>query len=214
MAQMVLLKYEASLEQDAVQRLQRIQKNAETECELISELLELSRIKARRGKIEPVDLHALVCELQGQFASDLEKGRISLRLHGHLPTIRGEKNRLRQVFQNLIDNAIKYIRPDGPRAVTISAAPAENEVVVSVSDTGIGVAEDDLPQLFHVFRRARSALTAKIPGKGVGLASVKSIVENHEGRLWAQSTLGEGTTIYVAFPRQAVVAEPAPSAAR
>jgi signal transduction histidine kinase len=105
------------------------------------------------------------------------------------------------VFQNLIDNAVKYMRDEGPRAIAIGARWAPDEVVLNFKDTGMGIAAEELPQLFHVFRRAKSASMMKIPGKGVGLASVKSIVENYRGRLWAESTPGVGTTFFVAFPR-------------
>jgi signal transduction histidine kinase len=74
-------------------------------------------------------------------------------------------------------------------------------VVISFQDTGMGIAAEELPFLFHVFRRAKNAAVMKIPGKGVGLASVKSIVDNYRGRMWAESKLGEGTTFFMSLPR-------------
>jgi len=115
--------------------------------------------------------------------------------------MRCEKLRARQVFQNLIDNAIKYMRQDGPKEIRISVGTADGETVFSVADTGMGIAPEDVPSLFHVFRRAKNATTMKVPGKGVGLASVKSIIENYNGRLWVQSTPGQGTTFHFALPQ-------------
>lgn len=201
MASMLLIKYQSTLEQDAVQRLERIQKNVEVESELIGELLELSRIKSRREKIESVDLHELVQSIGDQLSNDLETRGINLRLMSHLPVMRGERSRLRQAFQNLIDNAIKYMRDDGPREIRVGMRQEENEYVLYVQDDGMGIAPEDMGQLFHIFRRAKNAAMRKIPGKGVGLASVKSIVENYHGRLWAESTPGEGTTFYIAIPK-------------
>jgi signal transduction histidine kinase len=201
MASMLVLKYKDTLEQEAVQRLERIQKNVEVECELINELLELSRIKTRREKIERVDLHELVEGVAEQFSNDFETRKITFRVPAQLPVMRCEKSRLRQVFQNLVDNAIKYMRPEGPREITVAVTWQGGEVVFAVRDTGMGIAAEDVPQLFHVFRRAKNASIMKIPGKGVGLASVKSIIENYHGRLWVESQQGVGTTFWMGIPR-------------
>lgn len=200
MASMLAIKYADTLEKDALQRLDRIQKNVQVECELINELLELSRIKTRREKIERVDLHDLITAVAEGFSSDLETRGIILRLMTHLPVMRCEKMRMRQVFQNLVDNAIKYMRPDGPKEIRIAAKSGQDELIITFTDTGMGIAQEDLPSLFHVFRRAKNAAAMKIPGKGVGLASVKSIIENYTGRLWAESVQGQGTTFFVAIP--------------
>jgi len=204
MASMLAIKYQATLEKDALQRLDRIQKNVQVECELINELLELSRIKTRREKIERVDLHELITAVSEGFSSDLETRAITLRVLSHLPVMRCEKMRMRQVFQNLVDNAIKYMREDGPKEIKIAChagGGVSNEVIFSVADTGMGIAREDLPGLFHVFRRAKNATVMKVPGKGVGLASVKSIIENYNGRLWVESVQGSGTTFCFAIPR-------------
>ncbi len=200
MASMLALKYQHSLEKDALQRLDRIQKNVQVECELINELLELSRIKSRREKIERLDLHELVAAVIDGFSSDLETRGITLRVMSHLPVMRAEKLRMRQVFQNLIDNAIKYMRDKGPKEIRIRAKWENKNAIFSVEDTGMGIAQEELPHLFHVFRRAKNASVMKVPGKGVGLASVKSIIENYHGRLWAQSVPGTGTTFHFAIP--------------
>ena len=134
------------------------------------------------------------------FSSDFESKKITFRLLSHLPVMRCERLRLRQAFQNLIDNAVKYMREDGPREIVVSLTWQNGEALFAVKDTGMGIASDDIPQLFHVFRRAKNATIMKIPGKGVGLASVKSIIENYHGRLWVESTQGEGTTFLFAIP--------------
>jgi signal transduction histidine kinase len=200
MASMLALKYQHSLEKDALQRLDRIQKNVQVECELINELLELSRIRTRREKIERVDLHDLLDAIVDGFSNDLETRGINLRIMSHLPVMRCEKMRMRQVFQNLIDNSIKYMKPGGEREIRISLRWTGGDAVFSVEDTGMGIAREDLPHLFHVFRRAKNASVMKVPGKGVGLASVKSIVANYNGKLWVESHEGHGTTVFVAIP--------------
>lgn len=201
MASMLAIKYQHSLEKDALQRLDRIQKNVQVESELINELLELSRIKSRREKIDRVDLHELVSGIAEGFSNDLETRGITFRMLSHLPVMRCERIRMRQMFQNLIDNGIKYMGEKEPREICITMRWSEGEAIFSVRDTGMGIAKDDLPHLFHVFRRAKNASVMKVPGKGVGLAYAKSIVENYNGRMWAESTEGEGTTFLFAIPR-------------
>ena len=201
MASMLLIKYKDTLEKDALQRLERIQKNVDVECELISELLELSRIKTRREKIETIDLHELLEQVADQFSSDFETHKISFHVTGRLPVMKCERSRFRQVFQNLIDNAVKYMRADGSREINVALRWEPEDLVISFTDTGIGIAKEEIPHLFHVFRRAKNATIMKIPGKGVGLASVKSIIENYAGKLWVESAQGTGTTFFISLPK-------------
>src|SRR5205085_4930750 len=109
MATMLLMKNREKFDEDIIHRLERIQKNVQVETDLISELLELSRIKTRRQKMETVDLRHMVEELGGMFENDLKSKQIQLIVDTPLPSLSCERARLRQVFQNLIDNAIKYM---------------------------------------------------------------------------------------------------------
>jgi signal transduction histidine kinase len=202
MAALLIMKYQATMEKDALQRLERIQKNVEVECALINELLELSRIKTRREKLENIDLGGLLREVADQFSNDFETREIAFKVIGRLPVMRAEKSRIRQLFQNLIDNAVKYMRNDGPRQIAVNVTQDDSDYIFAVTDTGMGISDEDLPNVFHVFRRAKSASMMNIPGKGVGLASVKSIVDNYNGRIRVESKLGAGTTFYVHLPRQ------------
>ncbi|MGH7214275.1 MAG: sensor histidine kinase [Tepidisphaeraceae bacterium] len=194
MATMLLMKYREKLEEDMVHRLERIQKNVEVETDLISELLELSRIKTRRQKMESVDLHVLIDELTGMFENDLKSRGISLIVDGMLPVLDCERARLRQVFQNLVDNAIKYMG-DGPfKQIHIGCVPGPSEAMFYVQDTGVGIDPEDIDKVFFVFRRGKGQATQNVPGKGVGLASVKSIIETYNGTIWVESKLGQGST--------------------
>jgi two-component system sensor kinase FixL len=124
----------------------------------------------------------------------LKTRNIELRLDVQLPHIHGERVRLRQVFQNLIDNAIKYMGDRPVREVHVGCHGREGEVEFYVRDTGPGIEADDLPKVFQVFRRGKSQAVQGIAGKGVGLASVKSIIETYNGTIWVESQVGEGTT--------------------
>jgi len=207
MASMLLMKHRATFDADVIHRLERIQKNVEVETDLIMELLELSRIKTRRLKIEPVDLHALVEDLRGVFEQDLQSRQITLAIENPLPVVLGERARLRQVFQNLIDNAIKYMG-DGPEhRITIASHPGPDGHEFSITDTGIGIEPDDLDKVFFIFRRGRSQSVQNVAGKGVGLASVKSIIDTYGGSISVQSRPGVGTTFRFSINNQKVIPE-------
>jgi len=195
MASLLLAKHKHEFSEPVIHRLERIQKNVETETELISELLELSRIKTRRQKIELVDVEAIVRDLGGVFEDDLRSKQIQLLQETPLPALIGEKSRLRQVLQNLIDNAIKYMGTQTTvREIRIGCIVRQDEAEFYVRDTGIGIEEGDVSRIFYVFRRGRGAAVSNVVGKGVGLAWVKSIIETYHGTIWVESMYGKGST--------------------
>jgi signal transduction histidine kinase len=194
MTTMLLMKHRDKFDEDIVHRLERIQKNVKMETDLIAELLELSRIKSRRQKMETVDLDVLVRDLTGVFEDDLRRKRINLVQDTPLPKVNGERARLRQVFQNLIDNAIKYMGEGISREIHVGCDVRTGEAQFYVRDTGIGIEAEDLSKVFVVFRRGKNTAAQNVAGKGVGLASVKSIVETYSGTIWVDSTVGQGST--------------------
>jgi signal transduction histidine kinase len=197
MATMLLLKHKDKFNEDIIHRLERIQKNVQVETDLISELLELSRIKTRRQTMEKVDTETIVKDLEGVLEEDLRSRQISVILDTPLPRLTAERMRIRQIFQNLIDNAIKYMGEDRPiREIHVGAMSGEAETKFYVRDTGIGIEPEDIAKVFHIFRRGRGAAVQKVPGKGVGLSSVKSIVEMYSGTIWVESKAGEGSTFF------------------
>ena len=114
-----------------------------------------------------------------------------------LPKVTGDRDLLWLVFYNLLDNALKYTRSGG--TVTIRAGVAQNQIVLQVNDTGIGIPSMDLPYIFDKFYRGVNA-NNETTGTGLGLSIVKSIVENHGGRIWVDSVLEKGTSLTVVLP--------------
>ncbi len=204
MAAMLLIKYRERFDEDIIHRLERIRKNVELETDLIAELLELSRIKTRRQKMEPVDVGAIINDLRDVFENDLKQKQIALIVESGLPTLMCEKARMRQVFQNLIDNSIKYMGDGASREIEISHRITEDGIEFQVRDTGIGIDPEDLPKVFNVFRRGKN--TAEVKGKGVGLASVKSIIETYDGRIGVTSEVGVGSTFRFTIAKRFVPA--------
>src|SRR5436190_13166438 len=204
MAAMLLIKYRERFDEDIIHRLERIRKSVELETDLIAELLELSRIKTRRQKMEPVDVGSIINDLRDVFEDDLKQKQIALIVESGLPTLMCEKARMRQVFQNLIDNSIKYMGDGASKEIEISHRINEDGIEFQVRDTGIGIDPEDLPKVFYIFRRGKN--TADVKGKGVGLASVKSIIETYDGRISVSSEVGQGSTFRFTIAKRFVPA--------
>ena len=182
---------------------------AERMRRLVDDLLMLSRIEQHEharpeGAVELVPVLKSVLDLLQLKARDREVA-LQLRLAPGLPRALGDADELTIVFQNLVDNAIKYTRPR--TAVKIAAGPAgEARVAVTVADEGEGIAASHLPRLTERFYRVDAARSRQLGGTGLGLAIVKHVVNRHRGRLDIQSTPGKGSTFTVVLP---VASEPA-----
>jgi two-component system, OmpR family, sensor histidine kinase SenX3 len=114
-------------------------------------------------------------------------------------SVRGDETLLTSMFTNLVDNAIKYTPPGG--RVEVTGGFEGSEIVIRVSDTGIGIPESKLPRIFERFYRVDKARSKATGGTGLGLSIVKHTAENHGGRVAVESTLGEGSTFTVYLPR-------------
>ena len=199
MATLITMKWRDELPEEVLARLGRIQANVDVETGMIQELLELSRIKTQPESRTFLDFGTLMQELADSFEYELKAQNIHLEVAPGMPRLYVEKNRMRQVFQNLLDNAIKYIGHRPNARIQIQYERRDEMHVFSVADNGPGIPAEDHERIFHVFRRSPSTATAAVTGKGVGLAVVKTVVANYEGRVWVQSAPGNGSTFYVAL---------------
>jgi len=187
---------------DNSQALHAIQENVERIVKLVTGFLDAS--KAESGKMEmkqqPVNLTPLIQNLGQQQMEALRKKNISLNmdLHEHLPDIMGDEAQLERVLWNLVANAIKFTPSGG--TISIGSRVDDGHVSISVNDTGMGIPEDALPQLFTEFRRLKGSET--IEGTGLGLFIVKTIVEAHGGTVHAESKYGDGSKFIVRLPKR------------
>jgi len=115
-----------------------------------------------------------------------------------LPSVEADEKRIQQVVENLLDNAVKY-SPQGGE-IRLRAEVRPGELLVSVSDQGIGIAKEELNKVFDRFYRIQQRKLGQIGGAGLGLAICKSLVEAHGGRIWAESELGKGSTFHFTLP--------------
>src|SRR5262249_43998664 len=128
-----------------------------------------------------------------------EKGlSLSLHLPEHLPDIAADRRRLAEVLQNLIDNAIQYTLHGG--FIEVTALTVDDDIVFTVSDTGIGIPKVDQPRIFERFYRVDVARSREAGGTGLGLAIAKHIVEVHGGRIWVDSEIGQGSQFHFSVP--------------
>ena len=171
--------------------LDRIQANLIHMNDLLTHLLDLSRIGRVVGPIEEIDVTALLMEIQNEQALRLKEIGAEFVVQEPLPIIRADRTRIRQVFANLIDNAIKFKSEE--RLLRIEVGCQKEEFYrFYVADNGIGIPLECQEQIFGPFRQ----LDEKAEGVGMGLCLIRKIVEHHGGRIWMESKEGEGSTFY------------------
>jgi signal transduction histidine kinase len=177
---------------------------------LINEILDLSRLEA--GKLElqdqDVDLSFVVRDALRLVEAQAEKSKIHLSeaMRGDIPLIRGDERRLRQILINLLANAVKFT-PEGGR-VRVSIFRRDAELAIEVSDTGIGMAPEQIPKALEPFGQIESKVSGKYEGTGLGLPLAKRLIELHGGTLTIESKPNAGTRVTVTVPPERIVARP------
>jgi PAS domain S-box-containing protein len=164
---------------------------------LIDDLLAFSRAGRAQLRREPVDLDALVAEIVDECARDAAGRSVSWRIAA-LPVVNGDGALLRQAFVNLLGNALKFTAGREHASIAVAAAAADGEVRICVADNGAGFDMQYADQLFTPFRRLHRADEFK--GNGIGLATVRRIVDRHGGRVWAEGVPGGGARFHLALP--------------
>ena len=169
---------------------------------LVNDLLSLARLESKEANLQlgEIKLRDFLEGVTRDWAKRLagKNLRLELKVPDNFPTLRVDERRLEEVVHNLLDNAVKYSHQNG--RILIQAGAPDQEVVLSVRDEGVGIAANDLPRIFERFYRADRARSRELGGTGLGLSIVKHIAQLHGGRVEAESTLGQGTTIRVILP--------------
>src|SRR5438477_7895684 len=166
---------------------------------LANDLLTLAQLESGSSSLQLSEIDVvqffdgLVRDWKKKFAAKSLKATVDVP--ADFPIIRADETRLREVFDNLLDNAVKYSRNQGE--IRLNAARRGDELLFSVSDSGIGISREDLPRIFERFYRADKARSRELGGTGLGLSIVKHIAQLHGGTVEAESVLGKGTTIRV-----------------
>lgn len=180
------------------QDIEQIKQATEHMQSLLEDLLALSRVGRVVNALESVDLNELVQQAQQHVSGAIIAGDVDVVVIDNLPTVFGDPVRLREVIQNLLENAVKFASPDGQSRVDISAWQDENETGCCVKDNGVGIDPRYHEKIFGLFER----LDNETEGTGIGLALVKRIVEVHGGRIWVESEgVGHGSCFCFVLPK-------------
>jgi len=169
---------------------------------LVDDLLSLTQLESANTELELNQVRVkelfnnLIHDWKEKFAA--KNLKLVVDLPPDLQTIRADETRVQEVLYNLLENAVKYSREGGE--IRLQAARRGSEIVLNVSDDGIGISRDQLPRIFERFYRADKARSREHGGTGLGLAIAKHIAQLHGGRIEAESELGRGTTIRVFLP--------------
>jgi signal transduction histidine kinase len=204
-----IIGYSEMLQEEAQERqqdsfipdLERINAAARHQLELINDILDLSKVDAGKMELELTDFHLpTVIDNALTLVRELATRRdvaLQATTDSRPGTVRADERKIKQVVLNLLSNAIKFT-PEGGR-IDVRALPAEGSVEVSVSDTGIGIAEGDQDAVFEEFRQVGTSL-GRQEGTGLGLALCRKFVELHGGRIWVKSQTGVGSTFTFTIP--------------
>ncbi|MFH0826394.1 MAG: ATP-binding protein [Candidatus Omnitrophota bacterium] len=191
------------LSKDQEKFLDMARRNLKRLTQLVNDLLDLSQLEAGKVRLvrEPCSLEKIIQETLAFLRpwADTKSIGLAPNMRGDLPQIEADANKIIQVLVNLISNAIKFTPANG--TITIEALALEDqEVKVTVQDTGIGIPAQELPKVFERFYQVRSLQREDVKGTGIGLTITKEIVELHGGKIWAESEVGKGTKFNFSLP--------------
>jgi signal transduction histidine kinase len=185
------------LKEDVPEALRFIDSSAKAMDNLINAILKLSRLEQKNFKREKMNTGAVVESVLKSLLFQIEANGTMVCV-GSLPDIEADGVSMEQVFANTITNAVKYLDPTRPGKIEISGQERQDDVLFTIMDNGRGIAEDDMGKVFQIFRRAGKQ---DVPGEGMGLAYVQTIIRRHGGHIWLESEPGVGATFFFTIPK-------------
>ncbi len=189
--------YEASLDDEGRRLLNVVRSNSERMGQLIDDMLHFSRTGRQALKVAPINMAQLARMAFAELQPAIGERNVRFEL-GTLPAALGDASLIRQVFSNLLGNAVKFTRTRSEARIEVSGSSAGGQSLFCVKDNGVGFEMEYAGKLFGVFERLHSG--EAFEGTGIGLAIVKRIVMRHGGRVWAEGRVNEGTAVYFTLP--------------
>ncbi len=184
------------------ERLEKINKHSDSLVQLINDLLDISRIESGKTemKLTPHSIPPTIENVHDLLTPQLKEKDIKFvnTVPTNCPKIPTDLSQIERVFINLISNAIKFTPHRG--TITVAATIQPDTATFSVTDTGIGITEEDIRQLFNEFYRIENEINQNVKGTGLGLALCRKIIEAHNGRIWVESKVTKGSTFFITLP--------------
>lgn len=197
-SQILAKRHRESLNKEGQQYMDYIVEASIRMEQLINDLLNYSRLGRKSLEKRPLQLDSFIKNIELEFKQKLDEIGGVFIVENKLPEIPGDETLLRQIFTNLIENAITYRRIEEPLEIKISSESKDNEVVFKISDNGIGIQKEYQEKIFNIFQRLHS--DEKYPGTGIGLANVRKAASMLNGNVWVESMVGKGSTFFVNLP--------------
>ncbi len=204
-ADLMLMGAAGQLSESHTRYMNVIKNNADRLHMLVNDLLDIDRIERKKITLDlrPLDITQIVEQiveghLRGRIQHIQKSIHVVTEMAPNLPLVQADFARTTQILTNLLDNAVNYTPENGE--IRVSAAATGDFVSVSISDTGIGIAEEHLDKIFERFFRSEAPEVQSVPGTGLGLAIVRSLIEMHGGQLEVKSELGKGSTFTFTLP--------------
>jgi signal transduction histidine kinase len=185
-----------ALQEDVPEALGFINSSVTCMDNFINAILKLSRLGRRELKFEPVNMEAIVQVTLETLAHQIEERQVRVTV-GPLPEVVADRASMEQIMGNLLGNTVKYLDPDRSGEIEITGERDRDEMTLRVRDNGRGIAGEDMDKVFAPFRRAGRQ---DVPGEGMGLPYVQTLVRRHGGHTWCESELGVGTTFVFTLP--------------
>jgi len=176
-------------------------RNSERLLKLVNDILDVSRLETdtMRFDIEKISIVVILDEIAEDMKPAIERKGLKFitDIPRDLPYITGDKFRITQVFKNLLVNAIKFTDSG---SITIIAKQKKEHILISITDSGVGIHKDDLKKIFNKFYQAYTGDDRKHEGTGLGLFICRNIIQKHNGKIWTESQIGKGSTFYIEIP--------------
>jgi signal transduction histidine kinase len=204
-ADLMLMGAAGAMTNPQVRYLKVIKNNADRLHMLVNDLLNISRIETGKTTLDlrPVDVPQVIEQvveghLRGRIQHEGKALTVRMEIGSALPMVNADSARVTQILTNLLDNAFNYTPEQGE--IKIQAEAEDNFVRIRISDSGIGIAEENQNKIFDRFFRAEDEAVQRVPGTGLGLAIVRSLIEMHSGHMRVESSLGKGSTFEFSLP--------------
>ncbi|MBH1942263.1 hypothetical protein I5677_15285 [Mobilitalea sibirica] len=199
-SKIILEDYQDELKEEVIRMLFHVRNICSEMIDMINKLLQYSTTSKKELHLEPVDCNELFATSYHQLKCSVPERRIEFKVETGLPTVLADRTMLKQVLNNILSNSFKFTKNRDIAYINVGANITENEYVFYVKDNGVGFDRNYSEKLFGLFQRLHTS--DEFEGSGIGLITIKKIIEKHGGRTWIEGELDKGATVYFTLPNK------------